>query len=121
MPNHDRTAKLSAFLKEILSDGNVNTIDLIFQSWPIFISLNLEWIKLQFRPILSYLASCRWPKVYVIHDIGTHYPNATGHDDGIDEHMPLFETSSLFILLLAYQKFSGHTSFAAEYSSLFES
>lgn len=120
VPNDDRSAEVSAFLKEISSNGNMNTVDLIFQSWPIFVSLNPEWIKLQFKPILSYLASGRWPKPYVIHDIGLHYPIATGHDDGIAEEMPLFETATMFILLLAYQKFSGDTTFAAQYRSLFD-
>jgi hypothetical protein len=34
--------------------------------------------------------------------------------------MPLFETSSLFILLLAYQKYSGDTEWAQQYRSLLE-
>ena len=34
--------------------------------------------------------------------------------------MPLFETSSLFILLLAYQNYSGDTAYAQEYRSLLE-
>lgn len=34
--------------------------------------------------------------------------------------MPLFETSSLFILLLAYQKYSGDTVYAQQYRSLLE-
>ncbi len=58
------------FLKEISSDGNVNTVDFIFQSWPIFISLNPEYLRLMFEPILAYLATGRFPHEYVIHDIG---------------------------------------------------
>lgn len=118
VPSADRSAEPSLFLKEISSDGNVNTIDLIFQSWPIFVNLNPEYIKLVLKPVLAYLASGRWPLEYVIHDIGTHYPNATGHDDGNEEHMPLFETSSLLILLYAYQELSGNSSFTETYSSL---
>jgi hypothetical protein len=34
--------------------------------------------------------------------------------------MPLFETSSLFILLLAYQKYSGDTAYAQQHRSLLE-
>jgi hypothetical protein len=34
--------------------------------------------------------------------------------------MPLFETSSLFILLLAYQKYSGDIAYAQQYRSLLE-
>ena len=34
--------------------------------------------------------------------------------------MPLFETSSLFILLLAYQKYSGNTAYAQQFGPLLE-
>ncbi|MCJ1314388.1 regulator of (H+)-ATPase in vacuolar membrane [Agyrium rufum] len=121
VPTNNLAASPSVFLKEISSDGNVNTVDLIYQSWPIFISLNPAYIKMQFQPILSYLAlpkSQGWPQSYVIHDIGSHYPNATGHNDGVAEQLPLFETSTLFILLYAYQKYTGDTSFAKQYSSI---
>lgn len=74
VPVDNLTATPSVFLKEISSDGNVNTVDLIYQSWPIFISLNPGYIKLLFLPIISYLqqpASEGWPNPWVIHDIGT--------------------------------------------------
>ncbi|KAI7031471.1 DUF1793-domain-containing protein [Hortaea werneckii] len=118
VPADDLEASPQAFIKEISSDGNLNTVDIIFQTWPVFISLNPDYIRLLWEPIMSYSASGRWPKEYVIHDMGTHYPNATGHDDGREEHMPLFETSSLFILFYAYQKYTGDASWARQYSSL---
>ncbi|SMR53333.1 unnamed protein product [Zymoseptoria tritici ST99CH_3D1] len=118
VPLNNLTAEPWAFLKEISSDGNINTIDLIFQTWPIFVSLNPDWIKLQLLPVLNYHASGRWPKDYTIHDIGTHYPYATGHDDGVEEDMPLFETSSMLILLHAYEQFSNSTSLTDRYASL---
>lgn len=125
-----------AFLKEISSDGNLNTVDFIYQSWPIFINLNPEYLRMLFEPILSYLAMERFPHPYVIHDMGTRalttdqmkfctmltdhsdYPNATGHDDGREEHMPNYETSALFILLYAYQMLTGDTSYALQYKWL---
>jgi hypothetical protein len=51
-------------------------------------------------------------------EYGTDYPNATGHDDGAAEQMPNFETSTLFILLYAYQKFTGDTKFVQQYMPL---
>ncbi|CAK3896735.1 related to glutaminase A [Lecanosticta acicola] len=118
VPADDLSAAPSAFLKEISSNGNMNTIDVIFQSWPIFINLNPEWFILQLKPLLEYMKSGRWPKAWVIHDMGLHYPNATGHDDGEAEQMPLFETSSMFILMYAYQKLSGNDSYTTKYSDL---
>ncbi|KAI6820882.1 DUF1793-domain-containing protein [Hortaea werneckii] len=117
LPADDLGAPPQAFIKEISSDGNLNTVDIIFQTWPVFISLNPDYIRLLWEPIMSYSASGRWPKEFVIHDMGTHYPNATGHDDGREEHMPLFETSSLFILFYAYEKYTGDASWAKQYSS----
>jgi hypothetical protein len=111
-------------------------VDFIYQSWPIFVSLNPEYLRLLFEPILSYLAAGRFPHPYVIHDIGTRtliikymgpmarltryldYPNATGHDDGREEHMPNYETSALFILLYAYELLTGDTTYASQYQDL---
>jgi hypothetical protein len=120
VPLHNLNATPQAFLKEISSDGNVNTVDVIFQTWPIFISLNPAYIRYLFQPIISYLESGAWPHNYVIHDLGYNYPNATGHNDGNAEQMPLFETSSLFILFYAYQKYTGDTSWAKQYLALLE-
>jgi hypothetical protein len=43
------------------------------------------------------------------------YPNATGHNNGVEESMPLFETSTLFILLHAYQKYTGDTTWVKQF------
>lgn len=53
-------------------------------------------------------------------DPATAYPNATGHDNGNAESMPLFETSTLFILLYTYQKYTGDTTWAQQYLGLLE-
>lgn len=71
VPVDDLTCTPSVFLKEISSDGNVNTVDLIFQSWPIFISLNPTYIRYLFQPIISYLETGDWPEPYVVHDLGS--------------------------------------------------
>jgi hypothetical protein len=70
VPLDDLSAKPSVYLKEISSDGNLNTVDLIFQTWPVFISLNPEYIRLLFQPILEYSNAGRWPHPWVIHDLG---------------------------------------------------
>lgn len=66
VPADDPGASPQAFIKEISSDGNLNTVDIIFQTWPVFISLNPDYIKLLWEPIMSYSASGRWPKEFVI-------------------------------------------------------
>ncbi|KAI9657961.1 MAG: hypothetical protein M1821_002618 [Bathelium mastoideum] len=112
------TANASAFIKEISSDGNANTVDIIFPMLPFFYTLAPDYIRLLVQPIVQYLATGGWPYPYVIHDIGTNYPNATGHNDGQAEMMPIEETGNLLILFYAYQQATGDKSFAATYSSL---
>ena len=51
------------FMKEISSDGNVNTIDVIYPAFPIFYVMNPEYIRLLLEPVMRYLASGRWTQV----------------------------------------------------------
>ena len=108
-----------AFIKEISSDGNVNTVDVIFPALPFFYVHAPEYIRLLLEPVTEYLNSGRWTQPFAIHDIGTNYPNATGHDDGEEEDMPVEESGNLLILAYAYQKVTGNTDWAAKYSKLF--
>ncbi|XP_044721943.1 putative glutaminase [Hirsutella rhossiliensis] len=67
------------FLKEISSNGNFQTVDVIFPAFPFFLYTN--------------------PRC--MHDIGAHFPNATGHADGKDEYMPVEECGNMLIMALA--------------------
>ncbi|KAF7890953.1 uncharacterized protein EAF02_001278 [Botrytis sinoallii] len=112
------TSDVLAFVKEVSSDGNVNTVDVIMPLFPVLYVTNPEYLRLLLEPILQYLASGRWTLPYVIHDIGSAYPNATGHDDGVAEVMPIEETGNLLILALAYQKATNNTAWAEKYYTL---
>lgn len=58
------TNDILVFMKELSSDGNVNTIDMIYPAFPIFYVMNPEYIRLLLEPVLRYLRSGRWTKVY---------------------------------------------------------
>lgn len=108
------------FLKEISSDGNVNTVDVIYPAFPQLYVQDVEYIRLLLEPIVQYLASGRWKQPFVIHDIGSHYPVADGHDDDTEEDQPVEETGNLLILAYIYQNASGNSAWAAKYESLFQ-
>jgi len=91
------------FLKEILSYGSMQTIDVMFPMSPYLYALAPNYIKLLLEPVLSYVALGRWLSPFFVHDVGTHYPNATGHDDGIEEDVPIEETGNLLILAYMYE------------------
>ncbi|KXT11063.1 hypothetical protein AC579_8547 [Pseudocercospora musae] len=114
------TSDVMVFQKEISSDGNVNTIDVIFPLSPMLYLMAPEWIRLLSEPVVRYLATGRWDVNFTIHDIGAHYPNATGHDDGLAEPMPLEECGDIILLAYMYQTATGNTHWAAQFSSMFQ-
>ncbi|KAJ5299717.1 hypothetical protein N7476_011274 [Penicillium atrosanguineum] len=94
--------KMYLFLKEISSDGNMNTVDIIFPAYPIFLYSNPELLKLVMEPLYENQEAGKYPNSYAMHDMGSSYPNATGHSDGNDEMMPLEECGNMVIMTLAY-------------------
>lgn len=48
----------------------------------------------------------------------SHYPNATGHNDGNDEKQPLEECGNMIIMTLAYAQRTGDNAFLSRYYNL---
>ncbi|CAK3896360.1 glutaminase A L-glutamine amidohydrolase [Lecanosticta acicola] len=89
------------FLKEISSNGNCQTIDVIFPAFPFFLYTNPKWLAYLLEPLIEHMLSGQYPNDYAMHDLGTHFPNMTGHSDGRDEYMPVEECGDILIMGLA--------------------
>jgi len=89
------------FLKEISSNGNFQTVDVIFPAFPFFLYTNPQWLGYLLEPLLEHQLSGQYPNNYSMHDLGAHFPNATGHSDGRDEYMPVEECGNMLIMGLA--------------------
>ncbi|KAK0626571.1 hypothetical protein B0T14DRAFT_534694 [Immersiella caudata] len=89
------------FLKEISSNGNFQTVDVIFPAFPFFLYTNPQWLGYLLEPLLEHQLSGQYPNNYSMHDLGAHFPNATGHGDGRDEYMPVEECGNMLIMGLA--------------------
>ncbi|KAF8205102.1 DUF1793-domain-containing protein [Pholiota molesta] len=108
------TSDVIVFMKEISSDGNVNTVDVIFPAWPVLLYTNPALGKFLLEGLFRYQATGQYPNKWSVHDLGSNYPNATGHNDGNDEPMPVEATpkklettrSSLNILLIPANQIS---------------
>ena len=90
------------FLKEISSDGNISTVDVVYPCIPVFYYTNPYLVRLLLDPILAYSESGKWPKVFCVHDLGSSYPNATGHNDGKEEDMEIEESANMLIMTSTY-------------------
>ncbi len=89
------------FIKEISSNGNFQTIDVIFPAFPFFLYTNPRWLTYMLEPLIEHMLSGQYPNKYAMHDLGYHFPNATGHADGRDEYMPVEECGNILIMGLA--------------------
>lgn len=99
-------------LKEISSDGNFQTVDVMFPALPFFLYLNASWVSYLLEPLLENQLAGLYPNKYSMHDLGSHFPNATGHPDGKDEQMPLEECGNMLVMALAYSQSLNSTTAA---------
>ncbi|MEO8777449.1 MAG: DUF4965 domain-containing protein [Rhodanobacter sp.] len=91
-----------AFLKEISSDGNVSTVDVLYPASPVWMYLDPDYLRMLLLPLLDYAEHGGWPKSFAEHDVGSSYPQAPGHNDGKEEDMPVEETGDMLIMMAAY-------------------
>lgn len=116
--NPENASQPLAFQKEISSNGNVNTVDVMYPAMPFFVYSNPELLRFNLDPLFQYQEAGFYPNSYSMHDLGTHYPNATGHVEGNDEYMPVEESGNMIIMSLAYFKFSNDLSYLQKHYNI---
>jgi hypothetical protein len=91
-----------AFLKEISSDGNVSTLDVLFPAFAAYLQLSPRYLQLLLAPIFDYVENHAYPKQWAPHDLGSSYPNAAGHLAGTgEEDMPIEESGNILMMACA--------------------
>ncbi|KAL8900355.1 MAG: hypothetical protein Q9207_005741 [Kuettlingeria erythrocarpa] len=109
-PRENATEPLM-FQKEISSNGNVNTVDVMFPAMPFFLYANPDLLRYTMEPLYQNQEGGFYPNEYSMHDLGTHFPNATGHVEGDDEYMPVEESGNMILMSYAFYKFSSNTTY----------
>ncbi|KAL2264924.1 hypothetical protein VTJ83DRAFT_7434 [Remersonia thermophila] len=105
------------FLKEISSNSDIQTVDVIFPALPIFLYLNATLARYLLDPLFENQESGAYPNAYAEHDLGT-FPVARGYPDGNDEPMPLEECGNMIIMSLAYAQRTGDVAYLAAHYPL---
>jgi len=103
------------FLKELSSDGNVSSVDVVYPAFPAYAYANPELLRLLLEPLLDYAEHGGWPKRFAEHDIGSSYPDARGHNDGKEEDMPVEESANMLLMAAAYAR-AANRSHGAEFA-----
>lgn len=88
-------------LKEVSSNGNCQTVDVITPMLPFLIYAIPRMIPQLLEPIFRYIATGLYQPKPTPHDLGDHYPNATGRNDYIYANLPLEESGNLLAMVLA--------------------
>ncbi|GAA5852107.1 hypothetical protein JCM5353_007477 [Sporobolomyces roseus] len=115
----DRT-KSMAWLKEISSNGDMSTIDVIFPLHPILLYTNPTLLALLLEPLLTYTHSGLYPNRWPVHDLG-RYPNATGYNSGNDEPMPVEEAGNMLWMALSYSQLTSDLPWVEKHYEVFKS
>lgn len=93
-------------------------MDVIFPFHPILLYSNPTLLKLLLDPLYENQESGQYPNTYSMHDLGSSFPNATGHRDGNDEPMPLEECGDMLIMTLAYAQHASDKAYLAQHYSI---
>lgn len=102
------------FLKEISSNSDIETVDVIFPAHPLLLYLNPLLVKLLLDPLYINQESGNYPNAWAEHDLGT-FPIAKGYPAGNDEAMPLEECGNMIIMTLAYAQRAGDTAYLEQH------
>ncbi|CCC13068.1 hypothetical protein SMACR_06286 [Sordaria macrospora] len=105
------------FLKEISSNSDIQTVDVIFPAYPILLYLNATLAKYLLDPLFENQESGAYPNKWAEHDLGT-FPVAKGYPSGNDEPMPLEECGNMVIMTLAYAERTGDTGYLQNHYSI---
>ena len=82
---------------------------------PFFLYSNVELLRYNLEPLYENQESGFYPNFYSMHDLGTHFPNATGHVEGNDEYMPVEESGNMIIMSYAYYAFSSNAAWLSSH------
>ena len=108
------------FQKEISSDGNVNTVDIMYPAMPFFLYSNPNLLRFNLEPLYQNPEGGFYLNEYSMHDLGTHFPNATGHVEGDDEYTPVEESGNMILMTYAYYKFSSDAGFVQQHYAMLQ-
>ncbi|PLW13520.1 hypothetical protein PCANC_18201 [Puccinia coronata f. sp. avenae] len=106
-------------LKEISSNGNCQTVDVIAPMLPFLVYTAPHLIPQLLEPIFRYIATGLYRPLPTPHDLGDHYPNATGRNDFIYANLPLEESGNILALVLACLRLGTCEHQAQTYYQLF--
>ncbi|KAI0164391.1 glutaminase A [Hypoxylon sp. FL1284] len=102
------------FLKEISSNSDIQTVDVIFPMIPIVLYTNAALLDYLLKPLFLNQENGHYPNTNAIHDLGT-FPLAKGYPDGTDEPQPLEECGNMIIMVLAYAQRTGDDAYLTQH------
>ncbi|KAI1762401.1 glutaminase A [Hypoxylon sp. FL1150] len=102
------------FLKEISSNSDIQTVDVIFPAIPLILYSNPDILNYLLKPLFLNQENGHYPNTNAIHDLGT-FPVAKGYPDGTDEPQPLEECGNMVIMVLAYAQRTGDDAYLTQH------
>lgn len=117
--NHNRSMAWN-FLKEISTNGDMQTMDVIYPASPMLLYTEPELLKLLLLPVLAYANNetyVEFTDPFSPHQLGI-YPIADA-DTSAQEPMPLENTGNMFLMLLGIVQAQAERTGASDVSWFF--
>ncbi|KLO10460.1 DUF1793-domain-containing protein [Schizopora paradoxa] len=109
------TSDIMAFMKDIgnVGSGGVNSVDVLYASFPAYLFLNPAIGGYLLRPLLLAQDTPQYTQPYAAQNLDTHFPNATSlnvpHNFGIEQ------SGNMIIMLLAHLLASNDDTLVTQY------
>ena len=82
---------------------------------PFFLYSNPELLRYNLEPLYQNEEAGFYPNAYSMHDLGSNFPNATGHVEGNDEYMPVEESGNMIIMSYGYYAYSSNSAWLTKH------
>lgn len=82
---------------------------------PFLFYANPDLFKFNLNPLYYNQENGFCPTGHAMLDLGSAFPNATGHVERNDEDMPVEESGNMILMAYRYYKFSGDSSYLPQH------
>jgi hypothetical protein len=110
----DRNGLPNVYTKEETSNGDTDTVDVVFPASPLLLTFCPQLEAASLVPVLNSADTPRWRFPWAPHDLGT-YPVCTGWYASGGENMPVEESGNMIIMACAVAQAVGNADLADRY------
>ncbi|KAK0239510.1 hypothetical protein EDD85DRAFT_452362 [Armillaria nabsnona] len=113
------TSDVMTFMKSIGDSGRVNSVEILYASFPVYLYINATWAGYLLEPLLRYQQSSQYAEAHAPLDLGLFYPNVSGNSSPTKVRA-VEDSGNMLIMGWAHARFSGDGSMISRYYDVYK-